>query len=295
VTGVMNCTVEGRVGTTLGHAQFVRSHFDGPIDRSGTPDTYLVELSLLPLSAAARAGFPDQWGPHRYERIGEICLYPAYRPVRAKSECRVQNSVMCGFLPDAVQHWLGDNIEWTDVRLERGLNIVNADIRGLLLRLGQELRWPGFASSAIVELTMGQLAVEIARHMMTIGRDRPAGGLAAWRLRLIDERLADVADCPSVGELAALCGLSMRQLARSYVASRGCSLGTTIATTRVDHAKRLLAADIPVKSVAHAVGFATASHFSVAFRRATGDTPRDYRARHCRNGDAGRMRAIRQL
>jgi AraC family transcriptional regulator len=113
----------------------------------------------------------------------------------------------------------------------------------------------------------------------TARRCAAAGGLAGWRLRLIEERLQSSADAPTLAELAALCGLSVRQLTRGFRASRGCSIGDHIASSRVDHARRLLAGDHSVKAIAYTLGFASPSSFCFAFRRATGHTPREYRQR----------------
>jgi AraC family transcriptional regulator len=48
---------------------------------------------------------------------------------------------------------------------------------------------------------------------------------------------------------------------------------------RVEHARRLLAADQSVKAIAYSLGFASPSGFCFAFRRATGETPREFRQR----------------
>ncbi len=84
---------------------------------------------------------------------------------------------------------------------------------------------------------------------------------------------------PTLAELAALCGLSVRQLTRGFRASRGCSIGEYLESSRVAHARRLLAAGQSVKSIAYALGFASPSGFCFAFRRATAETPREFRQR----------------
>jgi AraC family transcriptional regulator len=105
------------------------------------------------------------------------------------------------------------------------------------------------------------------------------GGLAAWRLRLIDERLREIRAAPTLEELAKLCNLSVRQLTRGFRASRGRSIGEHVAQCRIENAKRLLATDESVKAIAYSLGFSSPSSFSFAFRRATGETPREFRQR----------------
>ena len=165
----------------------------------------------------------------------------------------------------------------SDRRLEASLDISSAQIRSLILRLGEEARHPGFASQMLAELIAGQMAIELFRYCAAITDGPATGGLAPWRLRIIDERLAELRAAPTLAELAGLCDLSVRQLTRGFRASRGCSIGEYVAQSQIDHAKRLLATDESIKSIAYSLGFASPSNFSCAFRRATGQTPREFR------------------
>jgi AraC family transcriptional regulator len=279
--------VDADVSTSLGHVRVVRAAWAEPIDSTGTPDQHWLELSLLPLSDVARGCFPDRWSPHRFERIGALFFLPANRAVRALSECHVQSSVICALRPDDVREWLGDDLEWTDGQLTGSLDLVNPSLKQLVFRLGAEARTPGFGSDALLELMTAQIAIELGRYLRGIETAGDTGGLAPWRLRLIDERLAEQAPeqpgSPALAEVAALCGLSVRHLARGFRASRGCSIGEYIANHRVEQAKRMIAADHSLKSVAHATGFSSPSSFSAAFRRATRETPRAFRDRIARD------------
>jgi AraC family transcriptional regulator len=139
------------------------------------------------------------------------------------------------------------------------------------------MRRPGIATQIMTELIAGQIAIEMFRHGAAITDGPTRGGLTPWRLRIIDERLAERCDAPTLAELAGLCDLSVRQLARGFRTSRGCSIGEYVARSQIGHAKRLLASDESIKSVAYTLGFASPSNFSSAFRRATGQTPREFR------------------
>jgi AraC family transcriptional regulator len=271
--------IDADVSTALGHVRVVRAAWAEPIDSTGTPDQHWLELSLLPLSDVARGCFPDRWSPHRFERIGALFFLPAHRVVRAMSECDVQSSVICALRPDDVREWLEADLDWTDGRLAGCLDLINPTIKQLVFRLGEEARSPGFASDALLELMTAQIAIELGRHFRGIDRARDNGGLAPWRLRLIDEYIAEQASSPALAELAASCGLSVRHLARGFRASRGCSIGEFLADHRVELAKRMINEGVSLKSVAHGVGFSSPSGFSTAFRRATGETPRAFRDR----------------
>jgi len=270
--------IEAAMPLDIGHIQLVRNFWSKPIDTFGTAREHRLELALLPRSNVARGCFPDDWGPNRFEPIGELFFLPADHMLHAQSDCRQQNSIVCNFAPEAVSTWFG-NLEWTDVRLQGSLDIASSRIRNLLFRIREEIRSPGFASETIVELIAAQIAIELSRYLTGIESERPACGLSAWRLRLIDERLSDDGAPPSLSELAKLCNLSVRHLTRAFRASRGRSIGSFIAEQRVDRAKRLLATGMSIKSVAYAAGFSAPSNFAAAFLRATGETPRQYRQR----------------
>jgi AraC family transcriptional regulator len=275
---VRTMKVEADMALHIGRVQFVRNVWDAPIDSRGAADQHHLELTLLPHSGEPKGCFPGLWGPHRFERMGEIFLLPAALMFHARSECRKQNSVVCSFDPPAVDEWFEGELRWTDGRLRGGLDIDNGRIRSLLCGIAGELRSPGFASAAMVELMAAQSAIELSRHLMRMEPGSARGGLSPWRLRLIDERIAGDLAPPSLSELAQLCGVSVRHLTRAFRASRGRSIGDCLAEHRIEQSKRLLASGRSVKAVAYTLGFTAPSNFAAAFRRATGESPRQYRA-----------------
>ena len=272
-------TVDAELRVPDATAQLTQYHHEGPSDYVLRQDSFRLDLSLTPRPKNTRAHYVDGWSPHRYERVGSVMLVPAGHAFRFRTDGGTMASVVCQIRPELLRRWTEDELEWTDRLLEAGLDISNANLRAPLVRLAEELRAPGLAGATLAELLVGQVTIELARHCNAL-RDSPAsGGLAAWRLRLIDERLSEVREPPTLDELAGLCNLSVRQLTRGFRASRGCPIGDHIARRRADFAKRLLATDESLKSIAHSLGFATHSSFTSAFRRATGETPRQFRQR----------------
>lgn len=275
-------TIDREVNVPVATAQLVRFHVTEPAENvRREEENCWLDMCLTPRPHNARACFTEHWAPHRYERIGQVFLLPPKQTFRVRSDGGPsQVSVVCHLKPEALRRWFDGKLEWTEYRLEAGLDIGDANLRWLMLRLANELRSPGFASDAMVELLVGQISIELGRYCTTI-RERPTqGALAPWRIRLIEERLnaADEASKPpTLGELAQACNMSVRQLTRAFRASRGCSIGDYIAQSRIDHAKRMLGSDQSIKAVAYALGFASPSSFSYAFRTATGQTPREYK------------------
>lgn len=271
-------TIEAEVRVPVATAQLVQFHLAEPADNvMHIPDVYRLDLCLTPRPRNARASYRDRWNPQRFERLGTVFLAPPGEAmvVRSDDTCR-QSSLICQLNPEPMRAWLEDDLEWSDPSLAANLDIRDANIRSLLLRLAEEARHPGFASEMLVGLIAGQMAIELGRYRKTFSTNT-TGGLATWRLRLIEERLQEVRESPTLAELAELCQLSVRQLARGFRVSRNCSIGDYVALNRVEHARRLLATGQSIKSVAYSLGFSTPSSFCFAFRRATGQTPREFR------------------
>lgn len=271
--------IDAEMALRVGRVQLVRNVWHAPIDAQGAADDHHLELSLLPNDGEPKGCFPELWGPRRFEPIGEIFLLPATQMFHARSQCRQQHSLVCRFDPRAVDEWFDGALCWTDGRLRGGLNITSRRIRALLSRMAEELRQPGFASTAMVDLMAAQAAIELSRHLLDLGKVAAVGGLASWQLRRIDERMAGDPAAPSLSELAQLCGISPRHLTRAFRVSRGCSIGEHLAAHRIEQSQRMLAAGRSVKAVAYTLGFTAPSNFAAAFRRATGESPSQYRQR----------------
>jgi AraC family transcriptional regulator len=240
-------------------------------------EDFWLDLSLSRRPRHAGACYPDHWGPHRYEPFGRLFLLPPDETIQVSADPGSCTTLRCYLRPEFMREWLDKGLEWTGDHLRAGLNIVAPNIDRLLLRLAEELRQPRLGRNVLVELLFTELAVELARYFRCPSEETRAGGLAPWRLRLIEERLRDAEDLPTLDELATLCGLSVRQLSQGFRISRNCSIGTHLVNSRIESAKRLLAGERSVKTIAYTLGFASPSSFCHAFRRATGKTPLEFR------------------
>ena len=272
-------TVEAELRVPIGLVQLMRFNLPPSLDNEFVDDSCdWIDLCLTPRPRNTRARFCDRWSPHRFEKVGQVFLIPRGEAMQFKTDGGSQVSVVCHLEPEPMREWLPKAAAWNDRRIEAGLNVANDSIRMLMRRLADELRTPRFASHAMAELIAGQIAIEIARFTCQTEDSTAGGGLAAWRLRRIEERLTEVREPPTLTELAEICNMSVRQLTRSFRASRDCSIGDYIDQTRIETAKRLLRSDESIKAIAISMGFSSASHFTQAFRRATGVTPRVFRA-----------------
>ncbi|WP_275229569.1 helix-turn-helix domain-containing protein [Novosphingobium album (ex Liu et al. 2023)] len=275
----VDCELIGKAIT----AQIVRFDIPEPTaTQHSVEDKYQLNMCLTPRPLNARAGYRERWGPHRLERLGDIFLLPPGEVLFVKGGSGRQASLICRLEPEAIHSIIGQELAWDDQHLASTLDIGSARIRALLFRLTEEVRHAGLASDRMLEFLGGELAIELGRLCLEVAEHPVTGGLAGWRLRLIDERLAGNPHAPTLQELAALCNISVRQLTRGFRVSRACSIGDYIEQRRMEAAKRLLMAGESVKTIAFTMGFASPSSFTFAFRRAVGSSPRQFRQRQSR-------------
>lgn len=244
----------------------------------------LIYFTHRPPQATARAS--ARWASNRFERMGDLSLIPVGEPFHARGGVGDATAIFVDLKKELVGRWLDDKFEWSDRALAASLDIQNSTLRELMVRLADEALNPGFASEAMVEALSIQLAIELVRLSGALGNEEVRGGIQAWRLRLIEERLAESPRAPTLSELAGLCNLSPRQLARTFRASRGMSIGNYISEKRVETAKRMLKTDKSIKTIAYEMGFKSTSGFCFSFRNATGQTPGQFRTEMSRRGTA---------
>ena len=269
------------INTSGGTVRLVNYRFfksaDGTLRGDGK---FRVELSLSARHPSSRACFREQWKRHRFEHVGELFVVHPHADLVARSDEAFDiKAIVCEIEARPLIDMFDRVPEPSDALLTASLDVRNDRLKSLLLWMAEEARRPGFASPMLTEMLIGQLKIELIRHGASIVEQGHSGGLASWRLRLIDDRLRQTAATPALSELAQLCGLSVRQLTRGFRASRGCSLGAYVAQRQVEHAKRMLSDGQSVDAIAHALGFASSSSFCFAFRRETGVTPKHYRDR----------------
>ncbi len=264
-------------------ARIVRFDIPEPTDtRHAVGAGYHVNMCLTPRPLDSRGGYRERWGPHRFERLGDIFVIPPDESLYIRGGSGRQASLVCSIDASLVHDLLGRDLPWDDTHLAAALDIGSAQVRALLFRITAEVRHPGLASQRMLELLGSELAIELGRYGLEVSERPMTGGLSGWRLRLIEERLANDITAPSLKDLADLCGLSVRQLTRGFRVSRACSIGDYIEQRRMEAAKRLLMEGESVKTIAFAMGFASPSSFTFAFRRAVGASPSTFRQRQGR-------------
>lgn len=148
--------------------------------------------------------------------------------------------------------------------------------------MADELHSPGPGTMSLAEALMKQVLVVVLRnHLVRRSGGSPLdfGPRNPQLVRAASAITAKPSDPHSVGSLAALAGMSRSAFNRQFSASYGCSPMGFVQNVRLRTAARMLAgSELPVKSIAAAVGYASRSHFSRAFTAQFGDDPSRYRS-----------------
>jgi AraC family transcriptional regulator len=119
-----------------------------------------------------------------------------------------------------------------------------------------------------------------------LGTSADGHTLPGSRLRRVTEYIqAHLDQNLTLARLGAVVYMSPYHFARLFQRSTGLPPHRFVVRARIDHAAMLLAAPmLSIAQISQVVGFRTPSHFSTAFRRNMGVTPRAYRAAYLRAG-----------
>jgi len=129
-------------------------------------------------------------------------------------------------------------------------------------------------------LSLALLARLGARYCAREARHPPARKLASRQLQDTIEYIeAHIADDLSVSALACRLDLSPYTFAKLFKAAVDVPPYSFVLSCRLRRAEQLLAGELSLSEIALAVGFASQSHFTEAFRRRTGRTPAQARRR----------------
>jgi AraC family transcriptional regulator len=218
----------------------------------------------------------------RFSRLGDLIFHPPAIPIHARGSGGKIQVVTCGFSRARFETLAGIADDgWDASRLRACLDVRGTPVDGALMRLAREAISPGFASGILVEsLTIG-LIVELARFLdaSVSPEGTTTGRLAPWQLRrLIEYVEAHTGGSPTMADLAALCGISPDHLGRVFRRTTGQSVMAFVGEVRMRKARTLLSqTNLTLKEISYRLGFPSQSGFSIAFRRAAGETPKQFR------------------
>lgn len=209
--------------------------------------------------------------------LGQMMIVPAETTIRATGdfgERQLATCTMHGLLPD---DFAVDDI----ARQSACGDVRDRHILAGMQRLSNEALHPGFASEILVDGLTRTLQADLARYFLGRAHALPHESnashctLAPWQLRKIESFTSEAQGIPvRVAALAAEVGLSPGHLMRAFRQSTGQTVHEFVKQVRVARARAmLLDTDKPIKQIADLLGFSSPSSFTLAFRRATGESP----------------------
>lgn len=134
----------------------------------------------------------------------------------------------------------------------------------------REFRRPDALSPLVIESAMLELYAAAARCREAVRAPTWLRQVRAQVERRFQERLL-------LSELALAVEVHPGHLARAFRRHYGTTVGELVRELRVAYAQRRLKTGAPLSEIAQDAGFADQSHFTRTFRRATGQTPVQYR------------------
>ncbi|EQB02589.1 hypothetical protein L288_16470 [Sphingobium quisquiliarum P25] len=260
-----------------GRFELVEWQWPDLIDFMVSEPSLMLEMSLPPLATDASAEFPDIDRGNRCFMGTLFIRYPGVM-VHGRGQgghIRVLRAIFSGQLAASI---LGSGGVPPVQVLQGLLDIRNDALRTMMRLAARELTTSEARSPEAMEALHMLVAVELRRLFDRQVHASTGGRLASWQYRRIRERLMESDLSPSISELAALCGISVRHLHRQFHALTGSNVADYVENFRMNRAQTLLSQpDLPIKIIAARLGFAHPNSFARAFRRVTGMTPLRYR------------------
>jgi AraC family transcriptional regulator len=256
--------------------------FSSPYQEKASRSEHVLSLSLSPRTAFSQCAY--EYADHSVSRwvdTGDVIFAPAGVSMLGHGAGGDLRRVCCVFDADKFSAVTGFDGQWDGRELEAGLDIRAATIKTGLYQLASEVTEPGFASALLIESLGNTLLVELARYLKRALQQpaAPHSKLAPWQLRRITDYVESLVDpAPTVTQLAELCNISARHLRRAFRQTSGQAISEYVREVRLLKAKNLLTeTNLSLKEIAYRLGFSSPSSFSVAFHKATGETPKIFR------------------
>jgi len=253
-----------------------------PVGRYLRGDSFLLWVHSPSLLGASYPGLPSGADLMRLGRTLGLPLSPALAP---RFDAVVDVAGVSHVSPEAFALIAG--------HLQQDVTALAARVRRVAV-----VRPAGMSGATVTGLFYEHLAPSIAGALFSDAReafawlDRPEGAAVAVELaaleaelfglspllRALREQLAGTLAGPRIEPTARALGVSVRSLQRALAAA-GSSFRGEVARARVRAAEILLMGERKLESIAREVGCASLAQFSTLFRRLTGETPSEFRAR----------------
>lgn len=179
------------------------------------------------------------------------------------------------FVIEIENHWL-ERVREHSVALDDSVEFNGGLPTRLAIKLYDEYLNPDEVSPLAIEGLSLELMAAASRRPVRISGRRPL----KWLEQVKDILYAQFAEGLTLPGLAASVGVHPVYLASAFRKQYHCTVGEYVRRLRIEFACREMAnSDTPLVEIALAAGFAHQAHFSRTFRKLTGMTPTEYRAK----------------
>lgn len=227
-------------------------------------------------------------GKRRFE--GEVLSSEsAIIPAGSSWVCQVEDSDPLDMLllylrPLFVRSAAGE-LNHTEIGLTPQIGFKDKNICHVAMSLLHELNEANVVGRLYADSLAPGLAIQLVRRYSAL-RDVHVGhgGMAPHKLRraiaLIDHHLSDEEEGRvALRAVARDVRMSYFHFSRAFKQSMGMTATSYIAERRIERAKKMLEeTELPISEIALRSGFSSQSHFTTAFRRLAGATPKAFRA-----------------
>lgn len=219
--------------------------------------------------------------------VGPDTLYVTARGIEHAQRCDVENPVVeyclylnCRKTPQSEESPLALFIETAFWMGKDG-----GEVFPLLQQLVEEMRRPQLDSVELLEAVLRQIVVRLTRLYrqgdLPLSADPRIPMSRAEMMFTLEEAFLFNYRSLTLPELAGVLNLSMRQTQRVLQVNFGMSFSQKLVAARMAAACQfLVGTDMSITDISERCGYSSIEHFSTAFRRRMGFSPREYRRTH---------------
>jgi len=229
-------------------------------------------------------------GKRRFEgQIGsrEVAIIPANSAWSCKSEDTESPTMLLLYLRPLLVHSTARelNVCHTEIELTPQIGFKDKHICHIATSLFHELNEANVVGRLYADSLAAGLAIQLVRRYSSLKDIHVGhGGMAPHKLRkaiaLIDHHLSDEEEGRvALRAVAQDVRMSYFHFSRAFKQSMGMTATNYIAERRFERAKKMLEeTELSISEIALRSGFSSQSHFTTAFRRLAGSTPKAFRA-----------------
>jgi len=228
-------------------------------------------------------------GKRRFEGqvcSGEVAIIPAGSSWACRSEGSDLPAMLLLYLrPLFVRSAARElNFSYNEIGLTPQIGFRDKHISHIAMSLLHELNEANVVGRLYADSLATGLAIQLVRRYSSLKDVHVGhGGMAPHKLRqaiaLIDHCLSDEQEGRvALRTVARAVRMSYFHFSRAFKQSMGMTATNYIAERRIERAKKMLEeTELPISEIALRSGFSSQSHFTTAFRRLAGNTPKAFR------------------